>query len=151
MPLLVAEPKEGKDIPVGIGDRESPQPLIYERQLLYERRTAPAELVEERIRVHAVDVRVRRGPFVPGVVWTGQHVGRDGLEHDADPIPAHSGPKRAVVWTLEVELKAEALAVVGDRGLQVLHDEGRPDRSEISRRPLGVRAVRRDLTRVHVL
>src|SRR5262245_4981836 len=130
--LLVAELIEDKDIPIGIGDRESPQPLFYERQRLYERRTAPAKFVEECIRVHAVDVRVRRGPFVPGVVWTGQYVGRDGLEHDADPIPAHSGPERTAVWTLEVELKAEALAVVGDRGLQVLHDEGRPDRREIS-------------------
>src|SRR5262245_50616820 len=130
--LLVAELIEDKDISIGIGDRESPQPLFYERQRLYERRTASAELVEERIRIHAVDVRVRRGPFVAGVVWTGQHVGRDRLWHDTDPIPAHSGPERAPVRALEVELEAEAVAVIGDRSLQVLHDEGRPDRHEIS-------------------
>src|SRR5215471_12903685 len=116
---------------MGIGNRKAPQPVFYERQLLYERRPEPTELVEERIRVHAVDVRVRRGPFVPGVVWTGRHVGRDGLEHDTDPIPAHTGPERAVLWTLEVELEAETLTVVGHRGLQVLHDEGRPDRHEV--------------------
>ena len=28
---LVAEVKEGKDIPVGIGDLKAPQPLVYER------------------------------------------------------------------------------------------------------------------------
>src|SRR5437899_6325683 len=114
VPLSVAEAIEGKHIPVGIDNSKAPQPLLYERQLLYKRRTTPTELVEERIRVHAVDVRVRRGPFVTGVVWTGRHVGRDGLEHDTDPILANSGPEWAIVRTLEVELEAEALAVVGD-------------------------------------
>ena len=65
--LLVAGPKEGKDIPVGIGDLKAPQALVYERQLLYERRTALAELVEERVGVQGVDVRVPTSPFVPGV------------------------------------------------------------------------------------
>src|SRR5262249_549664 len=78
-----------------------------------------------------INVRIWRSPFVTAVVWERRHVGGDGLEHDADPIPAHSGPERAVVWTLEVELKAEALAVVGNRSLQVLHDERRPDRREV--------------------
>src|SRR5262245_15625341 len=54
--LVVAEMIEDNDIPVGIGDRESAQPLFYERQRLHERRTAPAKFVEECIRVHAVDV-----------------------------------------------------------------------------------------------
>jgi len=46
-----------------------------------------------------------------------------------------------VGWTLEVQLEAEALDVVGDRSLQVLHDEERADRSEISFQPFGVGAV----------
>src|SRR5437867_233347 len=124
-------PEKGKDIPVSIGDLEAPQPLVYERQLLYERHTALAELVEERVGVQGVDVRVPTGPFVPGVVWTRKHVWKDGLEHDADPIPANSGVVRVALWTLEVQLEAEALAVVGDRGQQVAQDDERSDRSEI--------------------
>src|SRR2546428_11115939 len=54
--LLVADLKKGKDIPVSIGDLEAPQPLVYERQLLYERHTVLAELVEERVGVQGVDV-----------------------------------------------------------------------------------------------
>src|SRR5437870_4744753 len=135
-------PEKGKDIPVSIGDLEAPQSLVYERQFLYERHTALAELVEERVGVQGVDVRVPTSPFVPCVVWLWKHVGQDRLEHDADPIPAHSGVVRAVVRTLEVELEAEALAVVGDRGLQVLHDEERADRREISLRLFVLRAVR---------
>jgi hypothetical protein len=42
---------------------------------------------------------------------------------------------------LEVELEAEALAVVGDRGLQVLYDEVRPDGSEISTRLFVLRSA----------
>jgi hypothetical protein len=49
--LVVAEPKEGKDIPVGIGDLEAPQPIIDERQFLHERRAPLAKLVEERVGV----------------------------------------------------------------------------------------------------
>src|SRR4029079_8446433 len=124
--------KEDKEIPVRIGDLESPQPVFDERQFLHERDSAAAELVEERIRVRAVDVRVRGGPRVPGVVWTGQHVRRHGLEHDPDSIPAHSGPERAVVRPLEVELKTETLAIEVDRGLQVSHDEVRSDRDEVA-------------------
>src|SRR5262249_125273 len=139
--LLVAEAKEGKDISVGIGDLEAPQPLVYERQLFHERHTAPFELVEEGIGVQGVDVRVPTGPSVPRVVRTGKHVGRDGLEHDPDPVPAHSGVVLAVVRTLEVEVEAEALAVVGDRGLQVLYDEERTDRREISARLFAILAV----------
>src|SRR5712671_7381473 len=107
--LVAAEVKEGKDIPVGVSDLKAPQPLVYERQLLDERHTALAELVEERVGVQGVDVRVPTSPFVPGVVWTWKHVGKDRLEHDADPIPAHAGVVRVIAWTLEVELKAEAL------------------------------------------
>jgi len=47
-PLLIADLKECKDIPVGIGDLEAPQPSVDERQLLHEQHTALAELVEER-------------------------------------------------------------------------------------------------------
>jgi hypothetical protein len=36
-PLFLADPKEGKDIPVGIGDLKSPESIIDEWQLLYER------------------------------------------------------------------------------------------------------------------
>src|SRR6185295_10782644 len=131
-PLIATEVKKGKDIPVGIGDLKAPQPLVYERQLLDERRTAPAELVEERVGVKGVDVRVPTSPFVPGLVWLWKHVGQDRLEHDADAIPAHSGVVRVIARTLEVELKAEALDVIHDRGLQVFHDEERADRREIS-------------------
>src|SRR6185295_18993805 len=82
--LVAAEVEEGKDIPVGIGNLKAPQPLVYERQLLYERRTALAELVEERVGVQGVDIRVPTSPFVPGMVWLWKHVGQDRLEHDAD-------------------------------------------------------------------
>jgi hypothetical protein len=44
------------------------------------------------------------------------------------------------LWTLEIELEAEALAVVTDRGLEILHDEGRPDRREIPIRVFVLRA-----------
>src|SRR4051812_27536586 len=114
---LMAEVKEGKDIAVGIGDLKAPQPIVYERQLLYERRTALAELVEQRVGVEGIDVRVPTSPFVPGVIWLWKHVGRDRLEHDADAIPAHAGVVRIVGWTLEVEPEAEALDVVRDRDL----------------------------------
>src|SRR4249919_1604267 len=96
--LRVAEPKEGKNIPVGIRELEAPQPIVYERQLLDERHTALTELLEERVRVECVDVRVPASPFVPGVVWTWKHVRDDGLEHDADTIPAHAGVVRVVGW-----------------------------------------------------
>src|SRR5262245_13119105 len=88
--LRVAKPKESKNIPVGIRELEAPQPLVYERQLLDERHTALAELVEERVGVKRVDVRVPTGPFVAGVVWTWKHIGEDRLEHNADPVPAHA-------------------------------------------------------------
>src|SRR5262245_41470584 len=139
--LLVSELKEGQDIPVGIGDLEAPQPLVYERQLLYERRPPLAELGKERIGVRRVDVGIPTRPFMPSVVWTRKHVGTDGLEHDADPVPAHSGIERAAVWTLEVELEAEALAVVSNRGLQILHDEERSNRNEIATRRFAGLAV----------
>src|SRR5688572_21746655 len=147
-PLVAAEVKEGKDIPVGIGDLEAPQPVVYERQLLCERGTALAELVEERVGVQGVDVGVPTSPFVTGVVWLWKHVGQNRLEHDADAVPAYSGVVRVVVWTLEVELKAEALDVVRDRDLQVLHYEKRADRREISTRLVGLRAVRSSVCRV---
>ena len=78
---------------------------------------------------------------MPGVVWTRKHVGKDGLEKDADPVAVHVAIVDVAVWTLEVELKAEALDVVRDRGLQVLHDEERTDRNEIPARLFGVRAL----------
>jgi hypothetical protein len=112
-----ADLKKGKDIPVGIGDLEAPQAIVYERQLFHERHTPLAELFEEHVGVQGVDVRIPTSPSMSGVVWTWQHVGKDGLEHDADPVSAHSTVVRAVVWTLEVKLEAEALDVVGDRGL----------------------------------
>src|SRR5258705_799083 len=149
-PPVAAQVKEGKDIPVGIADLKAPQPLVYERQLLYERRTALAELVEERVGVQGVDVGVPTSPFVPGVVWPWKHVGQDHLEHDADAVAAHSGVVRVVGWTLEVELKAKALDVVGDRDLQGFHDEKRPDRREISTRLVVLRAVRSSVCRVGV-
>src|SRR4029079_4501537 len=99
-----------------------------ERQRLDERHTALAELVEERVGVERVDVGIPTGPWVPGVVRTGKHVGKDRLEHDADPIPADAGVVRVVLRTLEVEPEAEALAVVGNRSLQVLDEEERTDR-----------------------
>jgi hypothetical protein len=139
--LLVADPKEGEDIPVGIGDLESPQALVDERQFLHERHTPLAELVEKRVGVQSVDVRIPTSPFVSAAVWTWKHVGKDGLEHDADSVSAHSAVVRVLVWTLEVKLEAEALDVVGDRSLQILHDEERIDRNEISTRPFGVWAL----------
>jgi hypothetical protein len=65
-----------------------------------------------------------------------------------DNFVTKDAPRRAIVWTLEVELEAEALAVVGDRGLQILHDEGRPDRREISIRLFALPAVRSGVGRV---
>src|SRR5256885_16881708 len=125
IPLLVADPKEGKDIPVGIGDLEAPQAVIDERQLFHERRTSLLELVEQRVGVQGVDVSIPASPSVPGVVWTGKHLGKDSLEHDADPVPAYVAIVHVFGWALEVQLETEALDVVGDRGLQVLHDEER--------------------------
>src|SRR5438105_14581674 len=58
----------------------------------------------------------------------------DGLEHDADRVPAHVAIVHVAWWTLEIQLEAEALDVVGDRGLQVLHDEERTDGSEVHAR-----------------
>jgi hypothetical protein len=65
-----------------------------------------------------------------------------------DNFVTKDAPRRAIVWTLEVELEAEALAVVGDRGLQILHDEGRPDRREIPIRLVVLRAVRNRIGRI---
>jgi len=48
------------------------------------------------------------------VVGTRKHVGKDFLEHDADPIPAHAGVVHVALRTIEVELEAEALAVERD-------------------------------------
>jgi hypothetical protein len=45
--LLIPELKEGEDISVGVGDFETPQSIVDEGQLLHERHTALAELVEE--------------------------------------------------------------------------------------------------------
>src|SRR5262245_60606340 len=118
-PLLVAQPKEGNDIPVAIGDLEAPEALVYERQLLHERRAAPAELVAKHVGVEGVDVGIPASPFVAGAVWTWKHVGKDRLEHDADPVSAHSAVVRVSVWTLEVKLEAEALDIEGDRGLEI--------------------------------
>src|SRR5262249_54037894 len=89
--LRGAELKKGKDIPVGIGDLETPQPIVDERQLLHERHTALAELIEERVRVQRVNVRVPTSPWVARVVRAWKHIGKDFLKHDADPIPAHAG------------------------------------------------------------
>jgi hypothetical protein len=58
--------------------------------------------------------------------------------NEAHPISADASVVHVAFRPLEVELKAEALAVVGDRGLQVLHDEERTDRDEISTRCFGV-------------
>jgi hypothetical protein len=76
-----------------------------------------------------------------GVVWTRKHFAKDGLEKDANPVSAHLAIVHVSVWTLEVKLKAEALDVVGDRGLEVLHDKERTDRNEIPTRLFGVRAL----------
>ena len=86
-----------------------------------------------------------------GVVWLWENVGKDGLEHDADPVSAHMAVVRVSFRTLEVKLEAEALDVVGDRGLEILHDEEWTDRREISTRPFGVWALRSGLGRVHAL
>src|SRR5262249_13788988 len=112
----------------------APQALVYKGQLFYERHTAPLELVEERVGVQGVDVRVPTSPFVSSVIWTRKHVGNDGLEHDADPIATHLAVVHVVVWPLEVELEAHVVGVIGRRRLQVFHDEGRTDRNEISSR-----------------
>src|SRR5204863_6787100 len=90
-------------------------------------------LVEQRVGVPGVDVGIPASPFMPRVVWTWKHVGKDSLEHDADPVPAHAAIVDIVGWTLEVQLEAESLDVVGDRGLQVFHDEERTDGSEVFR------------------
>src|SRR5712691_12240688 len=87
--LLLADPKEGKDIPVGIGDLEAPQAVIDERQLFHERRTPLLELVEQQVGVQGVDVSIPASPSVPGVVWTGKDIGKDSLEHDADRVANH--------------------------------------------------------------
>jgi hypothetical protein len=78
---------------------------------------------------------------VAGVIGTWKHVGTDFLEVDADRIPRDFGPERAVVRTLVVELEAEALALEGDRGLQVLHDEVWCNRNEIHARSFARRPV----------
>src|SRR5436309_16143839 len=78
-PLFLANPKEGKDIPVGIADFEAPQTVVYERQLFAERHTPLAKLVEERVGIQGVDVRIPTSPRVSGVVGTRKDVGKDGL------------------------------------------------------------------------
>src|SRR5262245_61929509 len=112
-PLFLAKSKESKDIPVGIVDFEAPQAVVYERQLFHERHTPLAKLVEERVGVQRVDVRIPTSPPVSSVVWTRKHVGKDGLEKDTDPVSAHLAIVHISVRTLEVELKPEALDVVG--------------------------------------
>src|SRR5204863_366615 len=59
------------------------EPVVDERQLLHERDTVLAELVEQRVRVQGVNVCVATSPRVAGVVGTWQHVGKNRLEHDA--------------------------------------------------------------------
>ena len=76
-----------------------------------------------------------------GFVGKWKHVGTDFLEVDADLISRDFAPDRAVVWTLVVDLEAEALDVEGDRGLQVLHDEVWCNRNEVSGRPFAGRAI----------
>jgi len=71
---------------------------------------------------------------VAGVIGTWKHVVTNFLEVEGDLISRDPGPERAVVWTLDVELEAEALAVEGDRGLQVLHDEVWCNRNEVCAR-----------------
>ena len=78
---------------------------------------------------------------MPGVIGYGHHLRRDGFEHDPHPIAAHAGPEWTVAWTLEVELEAEAVTVIIDRGLQVSDDEGRSDRREIATRLVGCRRL----------
>src|SRR5262249_26666644 len=46
-PVFLAKAKEGEDVPVGISDLEAPEAVVDERQLLHERGTTQAELVEE--------------------------------------------------------------------------------------------------------
>src|SRR6266700_3534709 len=96
-----------------------------------ERRAPLAVNAKKRVGVQSVDVRIPTRPSVSGVVWLWENVRKDGLEHDADPVSAHMAVVRVSVRTLEVKLEAEALDVVGDRGLEILHDEARIDRSEI--------------------
>ena len=110
------ETQEREDIAVGIGHLEAPKPLVDERQPLDERRTAPRELVEERVGIERMDVGVPAGLLVPSVVRLRQHVRRDRLQHDADAVSAHAAVVGVVVRPLEVELKPEALDVVRDRG-----------------------------------
>src|SRR6516165_6387067 len=86
----------------------------------------------------SVYVRIPTSPSMSGVVWLWENVGKDGLEHDADPVSAHMAVVRVPVRTLEVKLEAEALDVVGDRSPEIFHDEERTDRSEISTRPFGI-------------
>src|SRR5512143_3253944 len=131
-PSVFTEPKEGQDVPVGIGDLEAPQPVVDEGQLLHERRPPLLELGKQDVGVAGVDVGIPPSPFVTGVVGTGMHVGPDRLEHDADPVPTHVTVVDVVGRPLEIQREAEALDVVRDRGLQILHDEERADRSEIS-------------------
>src|SRR3954469_6380871 len=137
----VFKKKKRKDIAVSIGDLEAPQPTVDQRQLLHERRTALAELFEEHVGVRSVDVGIPTSPFMPGVVWTWQHVWKNGLEHDAGLVAAHPAVVRVILWTLEVQLETEALDVIRDRRLQVLDDEERSDRREVSVRLFGVCAL----------
>ncbi len=73
--LLVAGPKEGKDIPVGITNLEAPEAIVDERQFLHERGTPLLELLEQSVGVKGIDVGIPASPFVPEVVGTGKHVG----------------------------------------------------------------------------
>src|SRR5262249_46555943 len=145
-PLLFAEVKEGKDIPVRVSDLKAPQSIIDERKLLHERRAAPAELVEERVGIQSVDICIPASPSVSGGVWLWQYVRKNGLEHDADSVSAHLAVVHVSLRTLEVELKAEALDVVGNRGLEVPHDEERTDGDEIPVFPFGVWVLRSGLS-----
>jgi len=105
---FVVKTEEGQEIPVRIGDIESPQPLLYERQLLDKRHIALPEFVEERVRIQGVDVRVPGSPWVAGFVGKWKHVGTDFLEVDADLILRDLAPDRTVVRTLVVDLEAKA-------------------------------------------
>src|SRR5207245_3767040 len=66
--LLVAGPKEGQDVAVGVGDLEAPQAVVDIRQLFDERGAPPLELGEERVGVQGVDIGIPARPGVTGVV-----------------------------------------------------------------------------------